>query len=223
MAAVQNVVNMEIVRLHNSYVSDVMRRLSAALPNVKSELNSLNSYTFLIAVVLSAQATDKSVNQATESLFKIAKTPEQMLELGCNKLEKYIKHIGLYRTKARHVIKLSEILVNEYKSNVPLKRELLEKLPGVGRKTANVVLNNLCGIPYIAVDTHVKRLAYRLQFSTNTDPIKIETDLYKIIPEEFHNVASDLLVLHGRYICTARQPKCSNCVLNDICQYINSE
>ena len=208
-------------QLLNKYVNEVMQRLSNALPFAKSELNSVNSYTFLVSVVLSAQTTDKSVNKVTETLFKIANTPEQMLNLGCDNLKNYIKHLGLFNTKAKHIIELSEILVNKYDSKVPLDRNLLEQLPGVGRKTANVVLNHLCNSSYIAVDTHVKRLSHRLHLSNNTNLRKIEDDLYKIIPAKFHSIASNLLVLHGRYTCTARNPKCNNCILNDLCLFRN--
>ena len=198
---------------------EIMRRLTSLFPSVSSELNSINPYTFLIAVLLSAQTKDKSVNIITEKLFKVANTPEQMVNLGIEKLKDYIKTIGLYNNKAKNIIDLSKILIEKYNSEVPLKREVLESLPGIGRKSANVILNNICNAPYIAVDTHVSRVSKRLGLTNNTNVIKIEEDLYKVIPNKYHTTASDLLVMHGRYTCTARNPKCNKCVLMDICKY----
>ena len=203
----------------NTLALEIMRRLTSLFPSVSSELNSINSYTFLIAVLLSAQTKDKSVNIITEKLFKVANTPEQMLNLGIEKLKNYIKTIGLYNNKAKNIIDLSKILIDKYNSEVPLKREVLESLPGIGRKSANVILNNICNAPYIAVDTHVSRVSKRLGLTNNTNVMKIEKDLYKVIPSKYHTTASDLLVMHGRYTCTARDPKCNKCILKDICKY----
>ena len=197
----------------------IMEKLASLFPSVSSELNSINNYTFLIAVLLSSQTKDKSVNAITEKLFKIASTPEQMLELGLDNLKNYIKTIGLYNNKAKNIIALSKVLVEQYNSEVPLDRDILESLPGIGRKSANVILNNIFNAPYIAVDTHVARVSKRLGLTNNTNVIKIEKDLYKVIPSKYHNTASDLLVMHGRYTCTARNPKCSKCILKDICSF----
>lgn len=207
--------------MRDTLVSEIIVRLNALFPSVSSELNSINNYTFLIAVLLSAQTKDKSVNIITNELFKVASNPEQMLSLGLEKLKEYIRTIGLYNNKAKNIINLSQILVNDYNSEVPLNRDLLEKLPGIGRKSANVILNNICNAPYIAVDTHVARVSKRLGLTNNTNVKKIEEDLYKIIPSKYHNKASNLLVMHGRYTCTARKPKCNSCALSDICIYKN--
>ena len=207
--------------MESTLASEIMERLTSLFPSVSSELNSINNYTFLIAVLLSAQTKDKSVNTITEKLFKVASTPEQMLKLGLNNLKDYIKTIGLYNNKARNIIELSKILVEQYNSEVPLNRNSLELLPGIGRKSANVILNNICNAPYIAVDTHVPRVSKRLGLTDNTNVNKIEEDLYKIIPSRYHTTASDLLVMHGRYTCTAKNPKCTKCILKDICKSKN--
>ena len=201
----------------NQYGEIIMDRLNRSIHNISSELNSLNSYTFLVAVVLSAQTTDKAVNKATYELFKIADNPISMLQLGADNLKEYIKHLGLFNSKAKHILELSKILIDKYQSKIPIDRIELEKLPGVGRKTANVVLNHLYKLPYIAVDTHVKRVSNRLNLSRSTNPIKIEEDLYKILPKKHHINASNLLVMHGRYTCTAKKPNCQNCIIKDIC------
>ncbi len=202
-------------------VSEIMNRLNSLFPSVSSELNSINDYTFLIAVLLSAQTKDKRVNIVTKELFKVASTPVQMLELGLDKLKEYIKTIGLYNNKANNIINLSKILIEQYNAEVPLDRDQLELLPGIGRKSANVILNKICNAPYIAVDTHVARVSKRLEFTKNTKVNKIEEDLYKVIPSEYHTIASNLLVMHGRYTCTAKNPKCSKCILKDICNSRN--
>lgn len=207
--------------MQDTLVLEVMRRLTALFPSVSSELKSINNYTFLIAVLLSAKTKDASVNKITEKLFKTVNTPGQMLNLGLEKLKGYIKTIGLYNNKAKNIIALSVILVEKYNSAVPLSRDELESLPGIGRKSANVILNNICNAPYIAVDTHVARVSKRLGFTSNTNVIKIEKDLYKVIPEEYHSTASDLLVMHGRYTCKSRNPNCKSCILKDVCQYNN--
>ena len=205
--------------LNSSEAGEVMARLARVFPHATSELKSLNDYTFLVAVILSAQTTDKAVNLATRDLFEVAQTPEEMISLGEDGLKGYIRHLGLFNSKARHIIEMSKALIENCGGCVPRTREELEALPGVGRKTANVVMNHLFGAPYIAVDTHVKRLSHILGLSENSDLQKIEGDLYKVIPEEWHSRASDLLVLHGRYVCRARRPACSRCVLKGMCKF----
>lgn len=193
-------------------------RLRAQNPNPASELNYVNAYTLLVAVVLSAQATDKSVNIATEPLFKVVTTPEQMVALGEEKLITYIKSIGLYKNKAKHVIKLSEKLISDFNSQVPKSREDLMSLPGVGQKTANVVQNVIFKMPTMPVDTHIFRVSHRIGLSDGNTPEKVESDLLKITPEEFGINAHHWLLLHGRYVCTARNPKCDECVIADLCK-----
>lgn len=188
-------------------------------PNPQSELVWTNPFTLLVSVVLSAQATDKSVNKATESLYKIADTPEKMLALGEEKLISYIKSIGLYRMKARHVIGLSEKLCKEFDGKVPDNREDLMKLPGVGRKTANVVLNVVFGKPTMPVDTHVLRIAPKIGLCTGATPVEVETSLVERIPQKYMEHAHHWLILHGRYICTARNPKCAECPVSFLCAH----
>ncbi|MBQ7905830.1 MAG: endonuclease III [Spirochaetaceae bacterium] len=187
-------------------------------PKPTTELIAPNNYTLLVSVVLSAQATDKSVNKATESLYKKVDTPEKMLELGEEGLIEYIKSIGLYRAKAKNVIALSKLLVENFNSSLPRTREDLMSLPGVGRKTANVILNVVYGEKTMPVDTHLLRISPRIGLSFGTNPETIEQDLLKIIPDEYMEHAHHWLILHGRYICTARNPKCKECPINDICQ-----
>ncbi len=186
-------------------------------PDPKSELEWSSPYTLLVAVVLSAQATDKSVNIATKELYKVADTPDKMIALGEEGLIPYIKSIGLYRTKAKHVIELSRQLLDRYDGIVPHSRELLMELPGVGRKTANVVLNVVWHEPVMPVDTHVFRVAHRLGLSNGKTPEEVEQDLYKVIPAEYMEHAHHHLILHGRYTCTARSPKCDACLVSDYC------
>ena len=209
--------------MNNTLALEIMVRLSSLFPSVSSELDSINHYTFLVAVLLSAQTKDKSVNAITEKLFKVVSNPKQMVEFGLDNLKDYIKTIGLYNNKAKNIIALSKILVEKYNSEVPLNREVLETLPGIGRKSANVILNQLCDAPYIAVDTHVARVSKRLELTNNTNVLKIEKDLYKVIPSEYYTTASNLLVMHGRYTCTAKCPKCNNCILKDICKFNGSK
>ena len=173
----------------------------------------------MVSVVLSAQATDKSVNKATESLYKIVDTPQKMLELGEEGLIEYIKSIGLYKNKAKNVIALSKILIENFNSEIPKTREDLMSLPGVGRKTANVILNVVYGEKTMPVDTHLLRISPRIGLSFGTTPESIEKDLLKIIPDEYMQHAHHWLILHGRYVCTARNPKCSECLISDICQH----
>jgi endonuclease-3 len=194
-------------------------RLKKQLPEPRTELEYKNPFTLLVAVALSAQATDKSVNKATESLFKIADTPEKMAALGVQKLTPYIKTIGLYRTKAKNVIALSKALIGQHGSKVPKDREALEALPGVGRKTANVVLNVAFGEPTIAVDTHIFRVGNRTGLAPGKTPREVEDGLEKIVPGEYKLHAHHWLILHGRYTCVARKPLCPTCVVNDLCRY----
>ncbi len=183
----------------------------------KTELNYDSPFTLVVAVALSAQATDKSVNKATERLFNDCPTPAAMAALGTEGLEPYIWTIGLYRTKARNVIALSNILLDQYGGEVPLRREALQALPGVGRKTASVVLNELDIEPAIAVDTHVYRVAHRLKIAAGSTPDKVEQELMAVVPRPYLTRAHHWLILHGRYVCTARSPKCLQCVVADLC------
>ncbi len=193
--------------------------LRKANPEPKGELNYTNPFTLLVAVVLSAQATDVGVNKATGPLFKKADTPEKMASLGESKLKDYIKTIGLYNAKAKNVIKLSRMLIEDHASQVPEDREALEKLPGVGRKTANVVLNIAFGHPTIAVDTHLFRLGNRTGLAKGKTPLEVEKKLEKATPTEFMQHAHHWLILHGRYICKARKPDCPNCVVREQCGF----
>ncbi len=188
-------------------------------PEPTTELRYHSPFELLIAVMLSAQATDKSVNQATEKLFAVANTPQAILELGEERLKSYIKHIGLYNTKAKNIIATSRILVEQYGGEVPHSREALEKLPGVGRKTANVVLNTAFGEPTIAVDTHIFRVANRTGLARGKTVREVEDRLMRVVPAEFRNNAHHWLILHGRYVCTARAPKCYQCLIKDLCEY----
>lgn len=188
-------------------------------PEPKGELNWVNPYTLLVAVVLSAQATDKGVNKATEKLFKIADTPQKMLELGEAGLKEHIKTIGLYNSKAKNVIALSRILINDYNGAIPQTREDLVKLPGVGRKTANVVLNIAFGQDTIAVDTHIFRVSNRTGLAPGKTPEQVEEKLEQVVPEEFRRHAHHWLILHGRYICKARTPLCGQCPVYTQCGF----
>ena len=195
------------------------RKLKNENPNPKGELNYINSYTLLVAVVLSAQATDVSVNKATKNLFKIAKTPEQMLDLGEANLKNHIKTIGLYNSKAKNIINLSLMLKTKHRSIIPQDLETLQQLPGVGRKTANVVLNMAFGDPTIAVDTHVFRIANRTGLAEGKTPIEVEKILTRITPNKFKHHAHHWLILHGRYVCKSRKPDCPNCVVREYCNF----
>jgi endonuclease-3 len=194
-------------------------RLKRHMPEPRTELEYRNPFTLLVAVALSAQATDRSVNKATQSLFKVADTPEKMVALGVRKLTPYIKTIGLYRTKAKNVIALSKALIENHNSNVPQDRDALEALPGVGRKTANVVLNVAFGEPTIAVDTHIFRVGNRTGLAPGKNPREVEDGLQKIVPEQYKLHAHHWLILHGRYTCIARKPLCPTCIVNDLCRY----
>lgn len=188
-------------------------------PEPKSELEYTNPYTLLVAVVLSAQATDAGVNKATKELFKIVDTPEKMVALGLDKLKDHIKTIGLFNTKAKNVIALSEQLIKEHNSKVPDNRDALVKLPGVGRKTANVVLNVVFGQPTMAVDTHIFRISNRTGLAPGKTPEAVEDKLMKVVPKEYALHAHHWLILHGRYICKARTPLCGECPVYDLCEY----
>ena len=205
--------------LSREQVISLFERFKSENPVPKTELIATNNYTLLVSVVLSAQATDKSVNKATESLYQKVDTPEKMLELGEEGLIGYIKSIGLYKNKAKNVIALSKILIEKFNSEIPKTREDLMSLPGVGRKTANVILNVVYGEKTMPVDTHLLRISPRIGLSFGTTPESIEMDLLKIIPDEYMQHAHHWLILHGRYVCTARNPKCSECLISDICQH----
>lgn len=204
-------------------IEEFFARLKKHIPDPKTELQYKNPYTLLVAVALSAQATDKSVNKATEPLFKTIDTPEKMLALGVEKLTDAIKTIGLYRGKAKNVIALSEILIDKHGGKVPKDRALLEELPGVGRKTANVVLNVAFGEPTIAVDTHIFRVSNRTGLAPGKDVLAVELSLEKRVPEKFKQHAHHWLILHGRYICTARKPRCGICPIREFCLYEDKE
>ncbi|MFI3241030.1 MAG: endonuclease III [Alphaproteobacteria bacterium] len=186
-------------------------------PNPKCELNYINPYTFLVAIILSAQATDKGVNKATPALFEVASTPQDMIDLGIENLKSYIKTIGLFNNKAKSIMAMSEDVIKRFNGELPRRREDLETLAGVGRKTANVLLNDLYGDAVVAVDTHVLRLSKRLGLSNSDKPLQVEKDLLKVIPNEYHSKISHWLVLHGRYVCKAKKPECENCPLQSIC------
>lgn len=203
--------------LSRQKIIQVFERFKAANPEPRTELSAPNPYCLLVSVVLSAQATDKSVNKATAPLYKKVRTPEQMLLLGEEGLITYIKSIGLYRSKARHIIALSEKLIAEYGGSVPGTREELMSLPGVGRKTANVILNVVYNQPTMPVDTHLLRICPKMGLAEGTTPEQVEESLLKRIPAQYMRHAHHWLILHGRYICTARAPKCAECPVNDLC------
>ncbi len=197
----------------------IFERLRAANPQPTTELEYRTPFELLVAVILSAQATDKSVNLATHRLFQVADTPEKMLALGEERLAEYIRTIGLYRTKAKNLIAACRILVEEHGGRVPSTREALEKLPGVGRKTANVILNTAFGEPTIAVDTHIFRVANRTGLAPGKNVRQVEERLGRLVPEEFRKHAHHWLILHGRYVCKARKPECWRCIIVDLCEY----
>lgn len=203
--------------LEKREIEILFERLAAANPEPVTELRSVNTYTLLVAVVLSAQMTDKGVNRISGALFAAADTPEKMLALGEDGLREYIKSVNLYPTKAKRIIALSRMLIDEFGGCVPSDRESLERLPGVGRKTANVMLNVVFGEPTLAVDTHILRLAPRAGLSASAAPLAVEQDLLRIIPDRFLRDAHHWLLLHGRYVCVARKPHCAECIIADIC------
>jgi endonuclease-3 len=206
-------------KLTRAQAEQLYARLAENRPDPRTELDYVNPFTLLVAVVLSAQATDKGVNRATAELFRIADTPEKMAALGVEGVAEYIRTIGLWRNKAKNVIALSHVLIENYKSKVPHDRDALEALPGVGRKTANVVLSEAFGEATLAVDTHVFRVANRTGLAHGTTPEAVEAQLMKITPAHYLRGAHHWLILHGRYVCLARRPACEQCVINDICLY----
>ena len=198
---------------------EIFLRLQAANPHPTTELEYRTPFELLVAVILSAQATDKSVNLATRELFPVANTPQKMLDMGEAGLREYVQRIGLYQTKAKHIIQMCRMLLELHGSEVPQTREALESLPGVGRKTANVILNTACGQPTIAVDTHIFRVSNRIGLAPGKTVLEVEQKLMKGVPDEFKQDAHHWLILHGRYVCTARKPKCGECIINDLCEY----
>ena len=199
--------------------TEIFERLRAADPNPTTELDFGSPFELLVSVILSAQATDVSVNAATTELFKVANTPDKMLDLGEDKLQDYIRTIGLFRAKAKNIIATSRILIEQFNAEIPRDREQLETLPGVGRKTANVVLNTAFGMPTIAVDTHIFRVGNRTKIAHGNTPREVEDRLVRLVPEEFQQGAHHWLILHGRYVCKARRPLCGRCVINDLCEF----
>ena len=200
-------------------IKEIFSRLQQQNPNPTTELVYNNNFELLIAVLLSAQATDISVNKVTPVLFKNGNTPNDLLKLGIDEVKNRIKSIGLYQTKAKHIILTCEKLINQFNSKIPSTREELEQLPGVGRKTANVILNTAFGMPTMAVDTHIFRVSNRLKLAPGKTPIIVEKKLLKAIPAEYLQLAHHWLILHGRYTCQARKQKCEVCILNDLCPY----
>ncbi len=198
---------------------EIFERFQKQNPSPTTELHYKSHFELLVAVILSAQATDVSVNKATESLFKVANTPKKMLELGETGLKKYIKSIGLYNSKAANIIKTCKILAERFQSQVPKTRAELESLPGVGRKTANVILNTAFEQDSIAVDTHIFRVANRTGLAPGKTPLEVELKLEKVVPKEYRKDAHHWLILHGRYTCKARKPDCPNCIIRDLCEY----
>lgn len=208
-----------MAQMNKNQIEIFFERLSAADPSPTTELRYTNNFTFLVAVVLSAQATDVGVNKATAKLFKIAGTPRKMLQLGEDELIEHIRTIGLFRNKAKNVIGLSGLLIERHGGKVPNDRDSLEALPGVGRKTANVVLNSAFGEPTIAVDTHIFRLSNRTGLAPGKNVVEVENKLLKRVPEQYLQHAHHWLILHGRYVCKARKPDCENCIVGDVCRY----
>ena len=197
----------------------ILTRLRDNNPNPETELEYSSPFELLVAVTLSAQATDVGVNKATRKLFLVANTPQAILDIGHDKLRDYIKTIGLFNSKAANVYKMCQILVDKHDSIVPENREALEALPGVGRKTANVVLNTAFGWPTIAVDTHIDRVSNRTKFAMGKNVVEVEKKLEKVVPKEFKVDVHHWLILHGRYVCTARKPKCGSCIIEDLCEF----
>jgi endonuclease-3 len=205
--------------MNNDKRRQIFARLQAANPHPTTELNYSSEFELLVAVLLSAQATDVGVNKATDKLFPVANTPETILALGQEGLESYIATIGLYRSKAKHLLQTCRILIERHGSQVPQNREALEALPGVGRKTANVLLNTLFGHPTIAVDTHIFRIANRIGLAPGKTVDEVEQKLLKVVPREYMQDAHHWLILHGRYVCKARKPECAQCIISDLCEY----
>ena len=202
---------------------EIFLRLQQQNPHPTTELEFHSPFELLIAVLLSAQATDISVNAATRQLYPVANTPKKILKLGEEKLREYVQRIGLYKTKAKHIMQTCKILLEQHGGEVPQTRDALEALPGVGRKTANVVLNTAFGEPTIAVDTHIFRISNRTGIAPGKDVVEVEKKLLKFVPDEFKQDAHHWLILHGRYICQARKPKCSQCIIENLCEYKKKE
>ena len=208
-----------VPQMTSAEIEEAFRRLQAVMPEPKGELQHINPFTLLVAVVLSAQATDAGVNKATPALFAAADTPEKMAALGEARVQDFIKTIGLFRTKAKNVVALSKMLLEEHGGEIPRTREALEKLPGVGRKTANVVLNIAFGEPTIAVDTHIFRVGNRTGMAPGKNPLEVEMRLEQFVPDKYKLHAHHWLILHGRYVCLARRPLCERCVIADLCKW----
>lgn len=206
-------------KLTRAQIADIYKHLHSLDPAPRTELNYSNPYTLVVAVALSAQSTDVGVNKATKALFALADTPQKMVALGEDKVRDMVKTIGLYKTKAKNVIKLSQMLIDDFGGEVPGDRDDLIKLPGVGRKTANVVLNEAFGQPTMAVDTHIFRVANRTGMAPGKDPLEVELNLLRVTPEEYGLHAHHWLILHGRYTCIARKPRCFNCAVSEICKF----
>jgi len=205
--------------MNNTKRLEIFTRFRTAKPHPKTELEYRTPFELLVAVILSAQATDVSVNAATRLLFKVVNTPQAMLDLGEEKLREHVQRIGLYQTKSKHIMQACRLLLEKHDGKVPQTREELEALPGVGRKTANVILNTAFGQPTIAVDTHVFRVANRTGIAPGKDVLEVELQLLKFVPDEFKHDAHHWLILHGRYVCQARKPKCGQCLIEDLCEY----
>ncbi len=201
----------------------IFERLRTANPEPATELHYSNPFELLVAVILSAQATDVGVNKATGKLYPVANTPEAILDLGEAGLKRHIKTIGLFNSKAANIIKTCRMLLERHSGQVPEDRQALEALPGVGRKTANVVLNTAFGHPTMAVDTHIFRVSNRTRIAPGKTPLEVEQRLLRLVPREFHQDAHHWLILHGRYVCTARKPKCEECIISDLCEYKDRE
>jgi len=219
LAADQKAAAGEMPQWTTAEIEEAFRRFAAARPHPEGELKHINPFTLLIAVVLSAQATDAGVNKATPALFAAADTPAKMAALGEARVQELIKTIGLFRTKAKNVVALSQKLIEEHGGEVPNTREALEELPGVGRKTANVVLNIAFGEPTIAVDTHIFRVGNRTGLATGKTPLEVELKLDQVVPDQYKRHAHHWLILHGRYVCVARRPLCEKCLINDLCKW----
>ena len=212
-----NKLDSSLYAMNKKYRLEIFNRLALAIPEPTTELNYSTAFELLIAVVLSAQSTDKGVNKATGPLFAKANTPEAILDLGLPTLKNYVKTIGLFNTKSANIIKLCKQLIAHHKGEVPQTREALEALPGVGRKTANVILNTAFGHPTIAVDTHIFRVSNRTGLAPGKNVLEVENNLIKWVPKRYKKDAHHLLILHGRYTCTARKPKCQQCIIKDLC------
>jgi endonuclease-3 len=205
--------------MNSAKCREIFLRLQAANPHPTTELVHSTPFELLVAVILSAQATDKSVNIATRELFPVANTPQKFLDLGEAGLREYVQRIGLYQTKSKHIISMCRILLEQHGGQVPQTREALEALPGVGRKTANVILNTAFGQPTIAVDTHIFRISNRIGLAPGKDVVEVEKKLLKFVPDEFKQDAHHWLILHGRYVCVARKPKCRECIIQELCEF----